>query len=286
MTDSLRDQLRVPVNQDFDLSSVDPSATPGLLRVEHTRPKTLARQWLIAIGEDLAKLQEQLYAQAKVGDSHRRVLLVLQAMDCGGKDGTTKKVAGTMNPQGLTIVGFAKPTPEELRHDFLWRIRRALPEPGQIGVFNRSHYEDVLIVRVHDLVPRDVWAARYDQINAFEAEIAADGVTILKVMLHISKAEQKARLGQRLDDPTKYWKYDVGDIDERAFWKEYQRAYSTALSRCSTAVAPWYVVPANKKWYRDWAVATLLRDTLLDLDLSYPPAGFDIDTERDRLVAS
>jgi PPK2 family polyphosphate:nucleotide phosphotransferase len=225
---SLRDKLRVPVGADFDLPSIDPDGTPGLpgKDKEKKHDKAWGRERLIEIGADLATFQEQLYATAKVGDSHDRVLLVLQAMDCGGKDGTTKRVAGTMNPAGLTIVGFGKPTPEELAHDFLWRIHKAVPEPGQIGVFNRSHYEDVLIARVHNLVPPEIWEARYDRINAFEAALNATGVTMIKVMLHISKDEQATRLGERLADPTKFWKYNPADLDERGFWDDYQHAYT------------------------------------------------------------
>jgi PPK2 family polyphosphate:nucleotide phosphotransferase len=211
------------------------------------------------------------------------VLLVLQAMDCGGKDGTVKKVAGAMNPQGLHIVSFGKPTEEERAHDFLWRIRNALPVPGYVGVFNRSHYEDVLIVRVHDLVPRAVWFARYEQINQFERELVEDGTTIVKVMLHISYEEQRQRLLARLDDPTKHWKYNRSDVDEREYWPAYQEAYAEALTRCSTAYAPWHVVPADRKWYRDWAVATLLREALADLDLRYPTGDFDVETEKQRI---
>lgn len=282
---NLRDVLRVPPGGIFDLASIDPSATPGLPRIKG-KPKQWGRNELETIGADLARSQEKLFASGKAGGLRSRVLLVLQAMDCGGKDGTVKKVAGTMNPQGLSIVGFGKPTPEESRHDFLWRIRRALPAPGQIGVFNRSHYEDVLIVRVHGLVPKRTWQARYAKINGFEKELAADGVTLIKVMLHISKAEQARRLAERLDDPTKYWKYNPGDVDERGYWDDYQVAYSEALRRCSTEVAPWYVVPADHKWYRDWAVATLLRDALAELPIDYPPAAFDIEIERARLEAT
>jgi PPK2 family polyphosphate:nucleotide phosphotransferase len=281
---NLRDTLRVPAGSDFDLSSVDPEGTPGLSGKK--RDKARGREQLVKIGADLATFQEQLYASAKVGDSHERVLLVLQAMDCGGKDGATRRVAGTMNPQGLSITGFGAPTAEELAHDFLWRIHKAVPAAGQIGVFNRSHYEDVLIVRVHDLVPEEIWEARYDRINAFEAALVATGVTMIKVMLHISKDEQRQRLSDRLADPTKYWKYNPADLDERGFWGDYQHAYNAAISRCSTEAAPWYVVPANKKWYRDWAVATILRDTMADMKLSYPPATFDLAKEMKRLVSA
>ncbi|MGK5677323.1 PPK2 family polyphosphate kinase [Micromonospora sp. URMC 106] len=220
-----------------------------------------------------------------LGAGHR-VLLVLQAMDCGGKDGTIKRVAGAMNPLGLHIRSFGPPTPEELRHDFLWRVRRALPPPGYVGIFNRSHYEDVLVARVDSLVPEPVWQARYDEINAFEREQAAAGVTLVKVMLHISYAEQGRRLLERLSDPRKHWKYNPSDIDARARWADYQAAYAEALGRCGTDAAPWYVVPADRKWYRDWAVAHLLRETFDTLDLGYPAAGFDVRRERERLLGA
>jgi PPK2 family polyphosphate:nucleotide phosphotransferase len=279
---SLRDVLRIDPGTRADLSSIDPGGTPGL-----PRRKSVGKRWgraqLDVLGLELASLQERLFATAKITGSRRRVLLVLQAMDCGGKDGTVRKVAGTMNPQGLTVTGFGKPTAEELSHDFLWRITRALPVAGQVAVFNRSHYEDVLVARVHKLVPRRTWRARYRKINEFEAAQAADGTTIIKVMLHISPDEQLKRLAERLVDPTRHWKYNPHDIEERALWGDYQAAYADALSACSTSAAPWYVVPADRKWYRDWAVATLLRDTMADLDLHYPPADFDVATERARL---
>jgi PPK2 family polyphosphate:nucleotide phosphotransferase len=284
LTMNLRELLRLPAGGPVDLSAIDPAGTPGLpARAGRPRRRWAAEQ-LVGIGAELASYQERLYASAKAAGDRRRVLLVLQAMDCGGKDGTTRKVAGTMNPQGLHIVGFGKPTEEERAHDFLWRIRRALPAPGYLGVFNRSHYEDVLVVRVHELVPPQVWRERYEQINAFEQELAEDGLTILKVMLHISYAEQRERLLERLADPTKHWKYNPGDIAERELWPAYQQAYADALARCSTERAPWYVVPADRKWYRDWAVAVLLRDTLADLGLRYPPGEFDPRAEKRRLI--
>ncbi|MFI7486973.1 PPK2 family polyphosphate kinase [Micromonospora echinaurantiaca] len=218
------------------------------------------------------------------GGDGRRVLLVLQAMDCGGKDGAIKRVAGAMNPLGLHIRSFGAPTAEELRHHFLWRIRRALPPPGYVGIFNRSHYEDVLVARVESLVPEPVWQARYDEINAFERELAGAGVTLVKVLLHISYAEQGERLLDRLADPRKHWKYDPADVDARARWDDYQAAYAEALSRCGTPAAPWYVLPADRKWYRDWALAHLLRETFDTLQLGYPPAGFDVRHERERLL--
>jgi PPK2 family polyphosphate:nucleotide phosphotransferase len=283
---SLSDELRVPPDSRVDLASIDPAGTPGLPGKAGRHPKSWAREELATIGAELASQQERLYAGAKAGDSPQRALLVLQAMDCGGKDGTTRKVAGTMNPQGLHIVSFGKPTEEELAHDFLWRIRRALPVAGYLGVFNRSQYEDVLVVRVHNLVPEATWRDRYDQINAFERELAEDHTAIIKVMLHISFEEQRRRLAERLADPTKHWKYNPGDIDERGFWSQYQAAYEDAVSRCSTDFAPWYVVPADRKWYRDWAVATLLRETFAGLNLTYPKGDFDVEAERERLAAS
>jgi PPK2 family polyphosphate:nucleotide phosphotransferase len=282
----MRDTLRVPPGKPVDLAGIDPAGTPGLPHLKSGQAKGWARSHLDALGVELASHQERLYASAKTGDSRRRLLLVLQAMDCGGKDGTTRRVAGTMNPQGLHIVSFGPPTAEEREHDFLWRIRAALPVPGYVGVFNRSHYEDVLIARVHNLVPPEVWAGRYETINAFERELVEAGTTIVKVMLHISFDEQRRRLAARLDDPTKHWKYNPADVDERGYWAEYQLAYQDALAKCSTDHAPWYVVPADRKWYRDWAVASLLRETLVDLRLSYPEGDFDVETERRRLAES
>jgi PPK2 family polyphosphate:nucleotide phosphotransferase len=281
------DLLRVlRVGSDVDLSAIDPSGTPGLPDHKLVRkdPKMWARADLTELGERLAVQQEMLFANAKANPEDRqRVLLVLQAMDCGGKDGTVKKVAGTMNPQGLRIVAFGPPTDREQEHDFLWRIRRAVPGPGLVGVFNRSHYEDVLVARVRNLVPPKVWRPRYELINEFEQELVSSGVALVKVMLHISFEEQRRRLLARLDDPTKHWKYSTEDVDNRAFWPAYQEAYHDALARCSTDHAPWYVVPADRKWYRDWAVAHLMLKVFTRLDLRYPPATFDVARERARL---
>lgn len=267
------------------LASVDPAGTPGLPDRKKIRkdPKAWARADLVTLGERLAVQQEVLFANFKAAGDRRRVLLVLQAMDCGGKDGTIKKVAGTLNPQGLRIVGFGPPTAEELRHDFLWRIRNAVPGPGLIGVFNRSHYEDVLVVRVRKLAPVRVWRQRYSSINDFENELVDEGVTLVKVMLHISFEEQRRRLLDRLADPTKHWKYNPEDVDNRALWPAYQDAYDEALARCSTDLAPWYVVPADRKWYRDWAVAHLMLDAFSGLDLRYPVADFDLRREQKRI---
>jgi PPK2 family polyphosphate:nucleotide phosphotransferase len=280
---SIRELLRVPAGDTFDLASVDPRGTPGL---PAKKDKQWARDQLDAVGAELAGSQEKLYARAKAAGDPRRVLLVLQAMDCGGKDGTIRNVAGRLNPQGVRVVSFGPPTPEERRHHFLWRVRREVPGPGYIGMFNRSHYEDVLIVRVHGLVPERVWTRRYAQINDFEAKLTGSGVTVVKVMLHISYEEQRARLLARLEDPTKHWKYNPADVEERRYWPDYQAAYADALGRCSTGGAPWYVVPADRKWYRDWAVAHLLRETMADLRLEYPPPDFDVAAEKARLTAA
>ena len=285
---AMRELLRMVPGRPVDLGAVDPAATPGLPGRDVTgeRRKEWAREQVRLLGADLGRQQEMLFANARTGDSAGRVLLVLQAMDCGGKDGTVKRVAGAMNPLGLHLRSFGPPTSEELRHDFLWRIRRALPPPGYVGVFNRSHYEDVLVARVESLVPEATWRDRYDEINAFERELVDSGVALVKVLLHISYAEQGRRLLERLDDPRKHWKYDPSDVDARTRWDDYQAAYAEALSRCGTDAAPWYVVPADRKWYRDWAVAHLLRETFDTLALGYPPAGFDIRRERERLLGS
>lgn len=282
---AITELLRVDPEK-VDLAAVDPRRTPGLPDTKSVRkdPKQWSRDEFAEVSVSLATYQEQLYALAKETGDRRRVLLVLQAMDCGGKDGTTKHVAGALNPSGVRVVSFGKPTPEELRHHFLWRIKNALPGYGHVGVFNRSHYEDVLVVRVHGLVGRRTWQGRYDQINLFEEELVDDGCRLLKVMLHISPAEQLERLGDRLADPTKHWKYNPGDIDERARWDDYQEAYAEVLRRCSTEPAPWYVVPADRKWYRNWAVAHLLLETFASMGLRYPAVDFDLAAERERVA--
>lgn len=275
------------VGPDIELAGIDPASTPGLPDTKSMRqdPKTWAKDQLVELGPRLATQQEMLFADAKKDATfQRRVLLVLQAMDCGGKDGTVKKVAGAMNPQGLSIVAFGPPTAAEKRHDFLWRIRKALPGHGHVGIFNRSHYEDVLVVRVRKLAPMRTWRARYQLINEFEEELVADGITLVKVMLHISFEEQRKRLLARLDDPTKHWKFSSEDVANRQFWPAYQEAYQEALARCTTAIAPWYVVPADRKWYRDWAIAHLLLDAFDGLELRYPAADFDVEAERGRLL--
>lgn len=259
-----------------DLASDD---TPGF-----SGDRKDAEKHLPAIGNDLMELQERLFAGGRAETTNRKVLLLLQGMDTSGKGGVLRHVAGLVDPQGLQISAFKKPTPEELKHDFLWRIERQLPAPGMIGVFDRSQYEDVLIGRVRELAPAEEIERRYDAINQFEQAFVDDGGVLVKCFLHISADDQRERLAERLDDPTKYWKYNPGDLDERALWPKYQQAYEIALERCSTETAPWYVVPAGRKWYRNWAIATLLADTLDDLELTWPPASFDIEAEKARLA--
>lgn len=277
MSELLSDLLRARPG-DIDLSAIDPRSTPGF---DGDKPASEA-----ALGElagPLAGMQEQLFAEGLAGGS-RSLLVVLQGMDTSGKGGTVRSVIGRVDPQGVRISSFRRPSEEELAHDFLWRIRKRLPDPGLIGVFDRSHYEDVLIVRVHDLVPKEAWERRYDAINAFEAELAASGTRVVKVFLHISEEDQKERLLARLEDPSKHWKWDSGDLDERAHWNAYQEAYTAVLERCNPDNAPWYVVPAGRKWYRNWAVATLLHETLTDMKPAWPEPGLDVPALKARLL--
>lgn len=281
--DKVHDLLRM-APASVDLAAVDTRATPGVPAAVGLRGgKKWSRAEVERIGVELADQQERLFAQAKVAGDRRRLLLVLQALDCGGKDGTIKRVAGAMNPLGLRITAFGQPTAEELRHDFLWRIRKALPAPGFVGIFNRSHYEDVLAVRVRGLVPERTWKTRFDAINRFESELAQDGVTLVKVMLHVSAEEQRQRLLARLADPTKRWKFNPGDLDDRALWPDYLEAYADVLGRCNTSAAPWFVVPADRKWYRNWAVANLVLSAFVRMRLEYPEPEFDLATEYARL---
>jgi PPK2 family polyphosphate:nucleotide phosphotransferase len=272
------ERLRVPAG-DVDLRSYDTRATPGF-----SGSKTAGKAALAEVGSRLSDLQEMLFASGVKGD-RRSVLLVLQGMDSSGKGGTVRHVIGQVDPQGCAVTAFKAPTPEELAHDFLWRVRRRLPGPGILGVFDRSHYEDVLIVRVHELVPRATWARRYSTINRFEAGLAERGIQMIKVFLHISKEEQRQRLIARLDDPTKHWKFNPRDIDERAWWQEYEAAYEAVLTRCNPETAPWYVVPADRKWYRNWAVAHLLVEHLEDMKLEWPKADLDVAEQRSRLLS-
>jgi PPK2 family polyphosphate:nucleotide phosphotransferase len=233
---------------------------------EHYRAKEEVEDELKRQRQRIENLQERLYAENK-----QSLLIVLQAMDTGGKDGTIEHVFEDLNPQGCRVESFKAPTEEELAHDFLWRAHKVVPRKRMIGIFNRSHYEDVLVVRVHKLAPDQVWKARYEQINAFEQILAANGTTIIKFFLYISKDEQKRRLESRLEDPTKYWKFASNDVKERAYWDDYMMAYQDAINKCSTEEAPWYVVPANKKWYRNLVVARTIADTLETMNPQYPP---------------
>ena len=270
----------LPVAAGFDLSAIDTSSTPGF-----TGEKKDAERELASNGAELGGLQERLFAESRVGGT-RSVLLVLQAMDTAGKGGIVRHVIGDTDPQGIQLHAFKAPTNEEKAHDFLWRIRNELPEAGKIGVFDRSHYEDVLIGRVRELAPAVEIERRYGEIVNFERRLADDGVAIIKVMLHISGKEQKARLGVRLARPDKHWKYRPGDIDERMLWPDYQRAYQLAIERTDADHAPWYVVPANHKWYARLAVQTLLISALERIDPQWPVADFDVAVEKARLATT
>ena len=261
-----------------DLSAIATDESPGF-----DGGKTKGKAALVGLGEELSDLQERLWAERTTG-SQRRVLLVLQGMDTSGKGGVLRHTVGLVDPQGVKITSFKAPTAEERKHRFLWRIRNALPAPGYLGVFDRSHYEDVLIVRVHGLAEPETIESRYDQINEFEAELAADGFVILKCMLHISAEEQRARLLARLGNEDKYWKFNPGDIDERSRWGDYRAAYELALERTNTEIAPWYVIPSDKKWYRNLVIGQLLLDHLRGMALRWPPPDFDVDEQRRRLL--
>jgi PPK2 family polyphosphate:nucleotide phosphotransferase len=260
------------------LNAIPTDATPGF-----TGGKREGVAALAALGEELSDLQERLWAERSTG-SQRRVLLVLQGMDTSGKGGVLRHTVGLVDPQGVKITSFKAPTADERKHHFLWRVRRAVPGPGYVGVFDRSHYEDVLIVRVHGLADPDTIERRYAEINDFEAELAAEGVVIVKCMLHVSADEQKERLLARLDSEDKYWKFNPGDIDEREFWRDYRTAYEIALERTNTEIAPWYVVPADRKWYRNLVIGQLLLEQLRGMNLQWPPADFDIEAQRRRLL--
>ncbi|MFV0375540.1 PPK2 family polyphosphate kinase [Microbacterium sp.] len=269
------------VGDGFRLADVDTRATPGYGHGKHRGSADLAR------GADvLDGLQERLHASSREDPEAPAVLLVLQAMDTAGKGGIVRHVIGATDPQGIMLHAFKKPTDEELAHDFLWRVEKQTPRAGFIGVFDRSHYEDVLIGRVRQLAPADEIERRYGAINDFEARLTDTGVHLVKVMLHISPDEQKARLGERLDRPDKHWKYNPGDIDERMLWPAYMDAYQTVFERTSTVAAPWFVVPADRKWYARLAVQELLLDALERIDPHWPRAMFDVAAEKIRLAAS
>lgn len=250
---------RIDPGSKVRIKDFDPDATPCCESKAEGREQSLKHQ------QRLGELQELLYAEHQ-----NKVLVVLQGMDTSGKDGTVRHVMSGMSPSGVQVSSFKKPTSEELDHDFLWRIHARTPGDGEIGVFNRSQYEDVLVVRVHNLVKEKVWRKRYDQINAFERSLAASGTVILKFFLHISKDEQRKRLQERIDDPKKHWKFQHGDLEERKLWDDYMEAYEDVLRKTSTKYAPWYVVPSNAKWYRNLVVAGALTEALEKLKMNYP----------------
>ena len=260
------------------VSAIDTDSSPGFSgRREDAEKITAERE------AHFAELQEMLYANGREGDN-RSVLLVLQGMDTAGKGGIVTHVVAAGNPMGIDYHGFGKPTPEERSHHFLWRITKALPPAGHIGVFDRSHYEDVLVVRVHELAPADELEGRYDEINTFESELIEAGTSLVKVAMFVSLDEQKARLTERLQRPDKFWKYNPGDLDERKLWPAYQEAYQVMLERTSTPEAPWFVLPCDKKWYARLAVTELLIEAMTAMNLSWPAADFDLEAERKRVA--
>ena len=275
---SVRDLLRV--GPGFDLSQADARRI-----VAGPVDKVQARAEALALEAEVTELQERLYAESKGGGT-RRLLVVLQGMDTSGKGGAAKAIDRVSEPIGLRMASFGPPTREEKRRHYLWRIEKALPPVGSIGIFDRSHYEDVLIVRVRNLVPPEVWGGRYDEINAWEKKLVDGGLVLLKCMLHISREEQQQRLLDRLADPTKHWKYNPGDVDERLLWDQYQEAYQAALTNCSTDYAPWYVIPADRKWHRDWLLSQLVAETLREMNPQYPRTDFDVALETERVRAS
>ena len=277
----LTELLRLPAGS-VDLADLDPAGTPGFSGKKADAPAATE-----ALAPELSDLQERLYAVGRTAEEQApKVLVVLQGMDTSGKGGAIRHAIGLVDPQGVRIKAFKAPTEVERKHHYLWRIEREVPGPGMIGIFDRSQYEEVLVVRVSSLVPEKVWQSRYDEINAFEQKLVDDGTVIIKCFLHISSTEQKERLLDRLEDPTKHWKYNPGDVDVRGKWDDYQAAYADALERCSTQQAPWYVIPSDRKWYRNWAVAQLLTEQLRALDLQWPVADFDIEVEKARVAAS
>ena len=259
------DRYRVKPGSRVDLSEWDPNDKSAF-----SVGKKEGRIRLLDINRKLEELQETLYAEHV-----HKVLVILQAMDTGGKDGVIRHVFEGVNPQGVRVASFKIPTRRELDHDYLWRVHQVVPGNGEIVIFNRSHYEDVLVVRVHELVPKEVWSRRYDHIKEFERLLAEEGTTILKFYLHIDLQEQKERFQERLDRPDKQWKFNPGDLAERKRWPTYMKAYEDAISETSTKWAPWYVVPSNRKWYRNLVIGTVISDTLKSLDVSYPAPDYD-----------
>ena len=270
-----------------DLTTLDCRETPGFVNKKgETKGKEAGQQRLQRDVERLAELQELLFANAQAADLHRSVLLILQGMDTSGKGSTVTHVVGSMNPQGVHQVGFKAPTPEEQQHDFLWRIRRQTPKHGEVGVFDRSHYEDVLIHRVEELTPPSRLERRYGSIRQFEKDLVSNGTVVVKVLLHISKDEQYQRLSDRLDNPDKHWKFTSSDLDAREKWDEYMEAHHIAIEETNKEDAPWFVIPADRKWYARLAVQQLLIESLESLELSWPKASFDVEEQRKRLDAS
>ena len=269
-----RKRLQVRPGSSFRPADVDTGGTPGWKKSKKAEAEERLHKNVTA----LVALQYKLYAE-----NRRTVLVVLQGMDAAGKDGLIRTVFSGLNPQGCRVTSFKVPSAEERAHDFLWRIHKALPPCGEIGVFNRSHYEDVLVVRVHDLAPKAVWKARYDAINSFEHLLTETGVTVVKFFLHIGRDEQKLRLLARLDDPNRNWKASEADFAERIRWDDYMKAYGDALTRCSTSCAPWYVIPSDHKWYRSLAVSEILRETMEDMRLKFPPPLADVAALRRKL---
>lgn len=259
-------KYRIKPDSKFQMADIDPSSKHGV------KDRETCEAQCAKMSQRMVELQQVLYAEGK-----HSLLIVLQAIDTGGKDGTIRHVFGPLNPQGVRVHGFKAPTAEELGHDFLWRIHNRVPQKGMIGIFNRSHYEDVLIARVHELVPKKVIEDRYEQINAFEKYLSANGVTILKFCLHISKEEQKQRLQSRLDRPDKHWKFSSGDLAERTLWDAYQKAFGKAISECSTPWAPWHVIPADRKWYRNYVITRIVLNALEEMKLQFPEPEEGLD---------
>jgi PPK2 family polyphosphate:nucleotide phosphotransferase len=261
------DKYRIKPGEKVDLSQWDPND-----KSYFPVSKSEGKKQLLDLNEELESLQELLFAEGK-----QKVLIILQAMDTGGKDGVIRHVFDGVNPQGVKVASFKVPSKIELAHDYLWRIHQHTPGKGEITIFNRSHYEDVLVVRVHNLVPVETWSRRYDHITAFENMLVDEGTTILKFYLHIDKDEQKERLQARLDEPNKNWKFSKGDLEERKLWNEYQTAFETAIERTSTENSPWYIIPANRKWYRNLVISTIIINKLKSLNMTYPPAEDDLE---------
>lgn len=262
------DSILVKPDQMYSLANVDADGD-GVIGLE----KEEAKKAFEKLNKKLESLQELMYAEGK-----RKLLVVLQGMDTSGKDSTIRQVFEHVNPQGVKVASFKVPTPQEMAHDYLWRIHQRTPGSGEIVIFNRSHYEDVLVVRVHNLVPEARWQKRFEHIREFEKMLTDEGTTILKFYLHIDKDEQKKRLQERLDTPEKHWKFNIGDLKERAIWDQYQKAYEEALARTSRPWAPWYVIPSNRKWVRNYYIASILVDTLEGFKMKFPPAEEGLDS--------